>query len=511
MPNAMSQESRIPKPDSPEISSHAQAVQSWAAKLAAPDFIPTVEQFDALSLAAKHIQIDASTGSGGKSHVTYSDVDGTILKQTVAERVIAAADEKHWHVTADEESSVASILGAGDAHSLSVTDPTAFAMLEKYCVRTGRSVSSSSLRAFAMRERDRLGLSKALEARAAEKEAGVEYGERDRLIRGVAHLITRIEVADPSMPNQNLTAIIDSTDKSGIRKREIKLSAKDLEHIKDLAPEIQAGTEIRAESEQEALDNRWLADNRDEIIRRNRVSYILNGKPRPTKGWKPEDEIKHAERERIFDTTFSPEQQLGIEPLPNGESMPVPTIEIEPLEDRDYRGPIVRPRKEGLFGVAYEVGAALGGDKAKVTRDLIGLGVTGLGGPLVHAPIAAIRYVTGLQKKEEAAAADARRAVLDEKVRRRDASQAAAKERAKTAYDDTAKGYELQKHLAEVIARQTATQAKRELGVKALGIIMDGRDPARELASALQAQRLKITDVLPGFDVDRYKKYKKTR
>lgn len=497
----MSPEARPTPQTSHEIKAHEQSVREWANRLSDDYFTPTLDGFDELTAAADSIEIGTTVDNKGVEHASYVDDEQNPIKKEAAEKVLDASKEAYWHVSPEDVAATESITKAGSPRELAAQNPDAYKLFERYCARTGQAKLTPALVKFTALRHQRLAFSNALEKRAADKEAGVEDAHHDELVRRVARLVTQVLAADASAPDKNLDAYMDSTAPDG-SKHSVRLTDRQLEQIEDLAPEIEAGIALRSPSPTEREDEAWLRANKAEIISRNRVSYMLNGQNRPLKGWKSAEEDRVNERARDFDT-FTDEQKLGIESLPNGEPMPAPMLLRPPVEDVHYGRPV--PPKKSMFG---RVKSALIG---KTSREVSHVLITGLAGPVVSGLESDIQALTGRRARSE-------RAYTERKANELISADAKAKDahaRKITEADglqaDMERGYELQRKLQDIHKRSSLQEAKRELGIAALEVIMKGHDPSRDpdLLPILQSQRLRMTDILPNFDLDRHKRYKK--
>ena len=490
-------------------STHAQSVQVFANELGRPDYVPDLDRFDAISLAASGIDIRTITNEKtGEEKTVYADRKGNTIPIADAEKVLDASVESYWHVNEEDAAitdAVAKAARSGSVGELETESPDAYAVFREYCLDRGKSLSIEALdRLNEVRQRQ-LALSKALEERKTAQEADGDHTARDARIKRISHLVTSVVAADPSAPEHNLSAQMESVAPDG-STHTITLTDRQLEQIEDLSPEIEAGLNLWTKSPEERADEDWLQANQAEIKARNRTSYVLNGTPRPTKDWKPEQSSKHKLREKEFDA-LTPEQQLGLEPLPNGSALPVPTLETPKLPEPHYGKTVGRRRKTGFWGSIYEFGAALGSHKGHTPREMGELVATGLAGPLIYGPASAVKYATGRQAEEDRneAARIAKR--HDDLKAESQAAKAIRQARANATKGDNNRGYELTKELKDVQQRKTLWDEEREVGKKALHRIMDGDDPTPLLQPLLR----KGKDVLPGFDTSRYKRYTKIR
>lgn len=483
---------------SQEPLTHAQSVQTWAGKLRDPSFTPTLDEFDALGMSARHIHLDVDG-----DRTTYTDIDGGQIKSPAAEAVLKAADESYWQETPDEIDISKAVVDSASPTELKRDNPKAYTAFETYCVRTGQPANLVSFRAFAETKQSRLNLQNDLSDRVESREAGATDPNHDRYIRSLAHLVTRVTAEDPTKPNQNLQAEMDTVNQKTKLTNSVTLTEAELARIEHLAPELEAGIKIKEKTEQEVADEDWLAKNRDEIIHMRRDSYILNGKTTPTKGWKPEDKVKNDKRGARFDR-LTDEEKLGLKPLPNGEVMPPITIMLPEPEIKIYGATPTPPIKGGLAGFI----PALTRHKGESTKEVLDVFGTALAGPGVRGVIAAVKYATGQQKREEEAEADARIAHLDALGKEAKAYHDAHEQRIKGIVSEMERAQELEKTVREIAQRRAAQDIKRTLSVRALNHVLGGRDPARELSSELRSYRLTVSDLLPGLDIDGDKRKK---
>jgi hypothetical protein len=476
---------------SQESLTHAQSVQSWAGKLRDSSFTPTLEEFDALGLAARHIQI-----GGDSDKTTYTDIDGVLIKSPVAEVVLKAADEAYWEDTHEEQAISVAVTAAAGPVGLKKDNPRAFAALETYCIRAGRPVDASALGSFAETKQKRLTLQADLRDRAASIEAGADL-DRDRLVRSLSHLVTRVVAGDPAKPSRNLRAEVDTINHDTGKTKAVVLSDQELERIKSVTPEIEAGIKLLEKTPAEIADENWLAKYGAEVIRLRRNTYILNGRTTPNKGWKKGDDIEkeQAKRAAWFDSyRVTLEQKLGLKPLPDNQVMPPTTILTTAPATAYYGAPKIPPTKGGILGFV----PALVTEKGKNTWAVVDVVGTGLIGPV----LGGIGYATRIQAHADKARADAQDAKIEALGITLKATKDAQKQRAENIASEMEDAQKLEKIVREIAQRRAGQDVKRALSVKALSHILNGRDPARELSNELRSYRLNMSDLLPGLDVD---------
>ncbi len=489
--------------------SHVQALQAWAGRLSNPDFTPTPDDFDALTRSASYIYASEEDDGKGKTRLIYlSDIDEKPIPNRVAEKVLDAVKPEHWEVTPDERDISTAIIAAKGPVALKGRNSKAYEAFETYCIKTGKPINADTLSSFAEAKQRRLTLHLEIQDRAASEQAGGDL-DKDRLIRSLSHLVTRVVSSNPATPDGNLQAQMETVNAKTKAVETVTLTNEELERIKSLSPEIEAGIRLKEsplKTIEERTDEEWLAENRDEIVKIRRNSYIANGRSIPAKGWKPDDLNSQAKRGERFDK-LTEEEKLGLVPLPDSEVMPPITIMLPKPKTEHYGATSTPPIKGGVAGFI----PALTRHKGKNTWEVADVFGTALAGPLVRGGIAAAKYATGAQRHEENAEADARVAHLDALGKEANAYGESQKQRVNGIQSEMERAQELEKIVREIAQRRNLRGAKQSLSVKALSHILAGRDPARKLDQELRAYRLTVADLLPGFDFGDDKRKDKTK
>jgi hypothetical protein len=481
-------------------------VQGWAKKFGNPDFTLTPEEYEALALSARYIGVKEVEADDGTTKTAYTDTEGKSIPESSAKVVLAAAEPTHHEESASDEKLTDALLGAGGINDLKASSPDAYSYFEGWCVRSGRAPNSESLQELTEVRQKRRVLTTYLREKADAESAGVEDLAHDRLVRSLGHLVTRVVPEDSAEPDQNLQAEMDTVNHDTGAIDTIALSDRELERIEDLAPEIKAGIKLKEKTPEEIADERWLMENQAEIIQRRRVTYALNGRVMPTKGWKEVDLDTHNPRVKWFDK-LTLEQKLGLEPLPDRQTMPPITILTPAPKKADYSAPETPPTRGGLVGFV----PALVRNRGKNTREVLDVVGTGIAGPVIRGGVAAVRYATGVQHRAEKAENDAREADIDALVKASRDASADVRQRVELIRAEMERTQYLEKTVRDIANRRAGREVKQKLAVNALDHVLNGRDPARELATDLKTYRLSIADLLPGFDLDRRKRYKKDK
>lgn len=483
---------------------HAEHVTSLAREAVDPDFVwSSLAEMD-----AAREQLDAVTSIvDGSGKTTYADIDGNTIKTSKA-HMDALADktkDSHWlHTQAycDER-------GVAIAANNPTGMPTSFQ--DRYKSMRVRRGLPDNTGTFSLFQTSILGQEKVLEAEAEARAFGIDVA-RDAKIRKIAGIVTRVVATDPSLPDHNLEARMETVEHSTGITKEVVLDDTDIDSVESREPELSVLSRIEAESEAEAPERQTAYMTK---VLMNRYTYAVDGQQTPVKGWSTEQLREIERRENEFDG-FSLAAKLGVEPLPRGLRMPPWTKPTDAPEHADYTAPLARMRKTGMFGTMYEFIAA--------SRD-----IPGIVGMVVGTYAFAPGVPLPLHFTKNIAIATAKTIVPGYHgyvVKEREATQQAASDRVldnradrQALYDrlmddvnrSMRASYDHRAALDNQVLRLWTNEENRELAKQVVLTVMKGKDPREEMATSLGRSRneieRKLKAILPGYDVERFTTY----